>query len=248
MVPASVGFHCPDDVRVGHEGVRPARAAAGGTLVGVAGHVTTALLALNVLVFVVGLAVPDLAVRFGNLGLARVGDGLGGVAAGQWYRLLTAAFLHANLVHLLVNMYALFVVGAQVEAALGRARFLVLYVLSALGGSALSFVAAPPGVLGVGASGAVFGLFGALYVLARRTGGDTRSVLGLLVLNLVITVAVPGIDWRAHVGGLVTGVLLATGFAYAPRGPRRSLVQAAACVGVLLLVVVAVLLRSAALR
>jgi membrane associated rhomboid family serine protease len=98
--------------------------------------------------------------------------------------------------------------------------------------------------VGVGASGAIFGLFGAFYVVARRLGGETRSILTLLVINLVITFTVPIIDWRAHLGGLVTGTAVAAALAYAPRGPRRTAVQVAACVAVLVLLAVAVAVRS----
>ncbi len=98
-------------------------------------------------------------------------------------------------------MFALLTVGPQLEAALGRARFLALYVLSALGGSTLSLLLSAPGQLGVGASGAIFGLFGAFYVVLRRLGGDTARSWPCIGINLVITFAVPIIDWRAHVGG-----------------------------------------------
>ena len=245
MVPASVGFQCPDDVRAGQATTRAPRTAFGGALSGRTGQVTTVLVVVNVAVYLLGLLGGDLALRFGNLGLARGPDGLIGVSAGQPYRLLTAAFLHAGLFHLLSNMFALYTIGPQLEAALGRWRFTALYVLSALGGSTLSLLVSDPGTLGVGASGAVFGLFGAFYVVVRRLGGDTSSILVLLGINLVITFAVPIIDWRAHVGGLVTGAVVAAAFAYAPRGPRRTLVQAAACIAVLALVAVAVVLRSA---
>lgn len=248
MIAASVGFQCPDDVRAGQQGVRQARTSYGGALAADTSRVTQVLVGLNVLVFLVQLVTPDLDVRFGNLALASDGSGqLIGVAEGQWYRLITAAFLHAGILHLALNMFALITVGPQIEAALGRTRYVALYVLAALGGSTLSFLVSSPSTLGVGASGAIFGLFGAFYVLVRRSGGDTGPVLVLLGLNLVITFSVRAIDWRAHIGGLVVGAALAAAFAYAPPGPRRSLVQAAACGGVLLLLVVAVAVRTAAL-
>ena len=240
MVAASVGFQCPDDVRAGQAGARQPRTAVGGTLGGGVPRVTGVLIGLNVAIYLLGLAGGDLALRYGNLGLA--------VAQGEYYRLLTAAFLHANLFHLLSNMFALITVGPQLEAVLGRVRYLVLYVLAAVGGSTLSFLVAPPQTLGVGASGAVFGLFGAFYVVARRFGGDTRSIVAVLAINLVITFALPIIDWRAHVGGLVVGAIVAAAYAYAPAGPRRGLVQGGACVGVAAALVVAVLLRAAALQ
>lgn len=248
MIAASVGFQCPDDVRAGQRGVRPARTSLGGRLSANTSRVTQLLVGLNVLVYLVQLGVPDLDVRFGNLALAQDGGQLIGVADGQWYRLLTAAFLHAGLLHIGSNMFALITVGPQLEAALGRVRFLSLYVLAALGGSTLSFLISDPGQVGVGASGAIFGLFGAYYVLVRRSGGETGPILGLIALNLVITFAVPIIDWRAHLGGLVTGAVVAAAFAYTPPGPRRSLVQASSCVAVLALIVVAVALRASALK
>jgi membrane associated rhomboid family serine protease len=248
MIAASVGFQCPDDVRRGQEGVRPARTSYGGRLSADTSRVTQVLVGLNVLVYLVQLATPDLVVRFGNLGLAVDGGKLIGVAEGQWYRLLTAAFLHAGFVHILSNMFALITLGPQLEAALGRTRFLALYVLAALGGSTLSFLVSDPGTLGVGASGAIFGLFGGFYVLVRRVGGETGPIVGLIVLNLVITFALPIIDWRAHLGGLVTGAAVSAAFAYAPPGPRRTLVQVGACAVVLALVAVAVLVRTADLR
>ncbi len=248
MIAAAVGFQCPDDVRVAQQGVRKPRTTFGGLVSADTSRLTVALVGLNVLVYLGQLVRPDLVVRFGNLALARDGGELIGVAEGQWYRLLTAAFLHAGLFHLLTNMFALITIGPQLEAALGPTRFLALYVLAALGGSTLSFLVSPPGTLGVGASGAIFGLFGAFYVVVRRLGGETRPVLVLLAVNLAITFAIPIIDWRAHLGGLVTGGLLAAAFAYTPRGPRRALVQGGAGAAVVAVLVAAVLWRTSALQ
>jgi membrane associated rhomboid family serine protease len=247
MIAASVGFQCPDDVRAGQQGVRQARTRFGGAVSANGAAVTLSLVALNALVYLVQLTQPDLVVRFGNLALASDGGELIGVAEGQYYRLLTAAFLHANLFHLLTNMFALFTVGPQLEAALGRARFLTLYLLGALGGSTLSYLLSGEGEVGVGASGAIFALFGAFYVVVRRTGGETGPLVGLIVINIVITFAVPIIDWRAHLGGLATGALVGAAFAYAPRGPRRTLVQAGGCALVAAVLVLAVALRTEAL-
>jgi membrane associated rhomboid family serine protease len=121
-----------------------------------------------------------------------------------------------------------------------------LYGLSALGGSVVGFLLAPTGTLSVGASGAIFGLFGAYYVVVRRLGGPTGSILGLLAVNLVITFTVPFIDWRAHLGGLVTGTLLALAFAYVPRSERRDLLQGLGCAAVAIVLFLLVLLRRAA--
>lgn len=248
MIAASVGFQCPDDVRAGHQVARRPRTTFGGLVSPDTSRVTVSLVALDVLVYLAQLTRPDLVVRFGNLALAQDGGQLLGVAEGQWYRLLTAAFLHAGLFHLLTNMFALIIVGPPLEAALGRSRFLALYVLSALGGSTLSFLVSDPGTLGVGASGAIFGLFGAFYVVLRRLGGETGQVLALIAINLVITFAVPIIDWRAHLGGLATGAVVGAGFAYAPLGPRRALVQVGTCVAVAVLLAFAVLVRTSALH
>ncbi len=247
MVAASVGFQCPDDVRAGQQGSRAARTTFGGRLSTDTSRLTIGLVALNVLVYLGQLARPDLVVRFGNLALAQDAGSLIGVAEGQWYRLLTAAFLHASWFHLLTNMFALIMVGPQLEAALGRTRFLTLYVMSAVGGSTLSFLVSSPSQLGVGASGAIFGLFGAFYVVLKRTGGETSQVLVLIGINLVITFAVPIIDWRAHIGGLVTGAAVAAVYAYAPRGPQRQVFQVGGSLLVAVVIAGAVVLRTAAL-
>ena len=244
MTAASVGFHCPDDVREGQRTVREPRTALGGRISGDTARVSLGLAGVSVAVFLLGASglAPDLAVEYGNLALASGDDGqLIGVAAGEPYRLLTAAFLHAGLFHLFTNVFALVSLGPALEQALGRARYVALYLVSALGGSTLSYLVSDPGTLGVGASGAIFGLFGAYYVVARRVGGETRSIVTLLAINLVITFAIPIIDWRAHVGGLLTGGIVAAAYAYAPRGPRRTLVQA----GLVLLVVAGLLVAVA---
>lgn len=253
MRSASVGFQCPDCVAEGARSVRRPRTTFGGRVSADPGRVTLALIAVNVAVYLVGLAGAGgdagLNVRFGNLAQAfdPARGEVVGVASGEYYRLLTAAFLHASLFHILFNMFALSQVGPVLEQALGRSRFLALYLLSALGGSTLSYLLSNPGQVGVGASGAIFGLFGAYYVVVRRMGGETGAIVLLLVINLVITFAVPIIDWRAHLGGLATGAALAAAFAYTPRGPQQARLHAAAVGVVALLIVAGVLLRTAAL-
>lgn len=247
MLPAAVGFQCPDDVREGARGVRQPRTAFGGALTPDPSLLTTVLVGLVVAVFALDLLGGALAVDYGMLA-STSGPVQAGVAAGEWYRLLTAAFLHGGAFHLLSNVFALLTVGPQVEAALGRVRFLAVYLLSALGGSTLSYLLSEPDQLGVGASGAIFGLFGASYVITRRLGGDVRPVATLLAVNLVITIAIPTIDWRAHLGGLAVGVVAAAALARAPAGPRRTAVQAAGLGVLLVVLVVAVLLRTAALQ
>ena len=247
MIPASVGFQCPDDVRAGARTIRPTRTSLGGRVQLDASRITMILIAINVIVFAAGFAVPGLVGRFANVAQGVDSDGqLVGVADGEVFRLLTAAFLHGGWLHLLVNMLALFTIGPQLEAALGRGRYLTLYLLSALGGSVAGFVFSPPTTYSVGASGAVFGLFGAFYLVVRRLGGDTGQIAVLLIINLVITFTIPNIDARAHLGGLATGAVLAAAFAYAPQA-RRDVVAVAASLAVAVLLLVAVLTRSAAL-
>lgn len=129
----------------------------------------------------------------------------------QWYRLITAAFLHQGWEHIIFNMFTLAVVGPPVEAELGKARFAALYFLAAVGGSVGSYLLSSANELGLGASGAIFGLMGAYYVLARSRRWDMSAITGLVVLNLIIGFAVPNIDWRAHLGGLITGGLVSFG-------------------------------------
>lgn len=243
MRSAAVGFQCPQCVAQGAATVREPRTTMGGRITGDTSRVSLTIVALNVAVFVLGLLVGEGQVlgRFANVaGL----PGQSGVADGEYYRLLTAAFLHAGTFHLLMNMFALAQLGPVLESALGRLRFTALYVLSALGGSVLSYLLSPPGQYGVGASGAIFGLFGAYYVVVRRLGGETRSIVVLLVINLVITFTFPIIDWRAHLGGLAIGAAVAAAFAYAPRGPRRDRLHALACGATALVLLVAVALRT----
>jgi membrane associated rhomboid family serine protease len=156
------------------------------------------------------------------------------VADGEWYRLGTSAFLHYGAMHLLFNMWALYVLVPPLEMCLCRLRFGALYALSALGGSVLVYLLAPLNAATAGASGAIFGVFGATLVVSKRLDLDVRWITALIVINLVFTVVVPAISslrisWQAHIGGLITGALIGLAFAYAPR-QRRNLVQAFAVV------------------
>ena len=126
---------------------------------------------------------------------------------------------------------------------LGHLRFLAVYLLSALGGSVLYFLYAPANQSALGASGAIFGLFGAWFVLSRRLRLDSRAIIFLIVLNLGISFAVPSIAWQDHVGGLITGAVITAAYAYAPR-KHRTLIQAAATLIVLALLVIAVVVRT----
>jgi membrane associated rhomboid family serine protease len=242
MTAAPVGFQCPECVREGERTVRQPTTVLGGQVRERGDDlVTKILISLNVGIWLIGMATGfgGIAARFallsGDLGGQPVG-----VADGEWYRLLTAAFVHEQLWHLALNMYALWILGRMLEPVLGRWRFVTLYLLSALGGAAASLLA--PGVISYGASGAVFGLMGALFVVLRRFGRDVTAVLVILAINVVFGFVVPGIDWRAHFGGLITGAVLAFAFAHAPRA-HRALVSALACAALLVVIIMMVAVR-----
>uniref|UniRef100_A0AAU2W221 Rhomboid family intramembrane serine protease n=1 Tax=Streptomyces sp. NBC_00008 TaxID=2903610 RepID=A0AAU2W221_9ACTN len=254
MVSASVGFQCPDCVRQGSgTGHSPAasrpRTIAGGSVAADPRLITKILLGINVAVFVAVLANSALVDDLVLLGRANFyyGGPPEGIAEGQWYRLVTSMFLHQEVWHIAFNMLGLWWLGGPLEAALGRARFLALYMLSGLAGSALTYWLAAPNQPSLGASGAIFGLLGATAVLMRRLNYDMRPVFALLAINLIITFNPwGGIAWQAHVGGLVAGTLIAIGMVHAPR-ERRNLVQYGTCAVALVVVVLIVVLRTASL-
>ncbi|MBV6698751.1 rhomboid family intramembrane serine protease [Kitasatospora aureofaciens] len=250
MVPASVGFQCPECVSGGHAQVRQATTRYGGALTADGALVTKVLVGLNVVVFVLAAYVlkPWLVQDWSLFSAGRdIPGGPGGVAdgPGQWYRLLTATFLHVQLWHVGVNMLALWWTGPVLEAALGRLRFLALYLVSGLAGSAFAFLIAGNLMNSVGASGAIYGLFGATVVMQIRNRGPLGPVMALLVFNLILTFSAAGvIDWRAHLGGLVVGALTATGLMFAPR-ERRGLVQGLTVAGAAAVVLAMVLIGMA---
>lgn len=257
MVNASVGFQCPDCVRQGsgtghHPAANQPRTLAGGRVAADPRLVTKVLLGINLAVFVAvwvtgrSWLVDDLML------LGRAWDpspppgSIEGVAEGQWYRLVTSMFLHQEVWHIAFNMLGLWWLGGPLEAALGRGRYLALYLLSGLAGSALTYWIAAPNQGSLGASGAIFGLLGATAVMMRRMNYDMRPVLVLLALNLLFTFTWGGIAWEAHVGGLVAGTLIAIGMVHAPR-ERRTAVQYGTCALVLVAILGIVLVRTAAL-
>ncbi|MFC8845734.1 MULTISPECIES: rhomboid family intramembrane serine protease [unclassified Micromonospora] len=258
MRDASVGHQCPECVDEGRRSVRPARTAFGGGAVGRLGYVTKALIALNVLLMLLSIASDrggDALAGgsgFGGLmggstpltdwgsvlGQALFPDGsVHGIAQGEWYRLVAAMFLHYGVVHLLLNMWALWVLGRSLEANLGPLRFLGLYLIAGLGGNVAAYLFSAENATTAGASTSIFGLFAALIVIERRMGRDISSVLPVLVINLVFTLTVPGISIPGHLGGLLTGAAMALVLAYAPRS-RRTLFQVAGA-AVLLVVLLA---------
>jgi membrane associated rhomboid family serine protease len=243
---AAVGQQCVDCVRQASRTTRRPAGVFGGSLTSGA-TVTWTLVAINVVCYLAEIIFQNTVVGDGVL-VGRVGSTLG-VANGQVYRLLSSAFLHEpigsglGLLHIVFNMWALIVVGPSLERMLGRVRFLAVYLVSALAGSVLFYLVAAPTAVALGASGAIFGLFGAWFVLARRLRLDARQIIVLIVINLGISFAVPGIAWQAHVGGLIAGAALTAAFAYAPRR-SRAVTQAAATVAILAVLVVAVVVRD----
>ena len=246
MIPAAVGFQCPECVRSGRQGQRIARTAFGGRVAVKQGAVTYSLIALNVVLFLVQQASSTFQLRYELIADLPFPAPYAGVANGEYYRLVTSMFLHANVLHILFNMWALYVVGMPLEAMFGRLRYTVLYFLSGLAGSALVYLLAAPTAQTLGASGAIFGLFGALFVVARRLNFDIRPIGFVIVLNLVLTFTVPGISWQGHVGGLVAGSALAAAWVYAPR-KQRTLVQVTSSLAVAALIAIVVVARTHAL-
>ncbi len=217
MTPSPVGMRCPECMRQKTKVVQGV--GGGGGRLG-AFPATVALIAINVVAYLIEIAA-------GSGGLDSVGGkvvinfGLFGpsVAEGEWYRLVTSGFLHASLFHIGFNMLLLFFLGRLLEPALGTPRFVALYFASLLAGS-LGVMLLDPNALTYGASGAVFGLAGATFVIARGRGMDAIAAeIGfLIVFNLIFSFAVPHISIGAHVGGLVGGVLCALAIVAGERG------------------------------
>lgn len=240
--PAAVGIQCVDCVRDAQRNQRPARTAFGGRVTGGRPVVTITLIMLCVVSFGLQRISPTWTT---DLAFVPV------VGEAQPWRFLTSAFLHSpnQILHIAFNMIALWSVGPFLEHSLGRWRYLALYLLSAVGGSVMYLLLASPDALSwytilVGASGAVFGLFGAVLVVLRRVGRSAGGIVGVLVVNAVLGFVLPGVAWQAHLGGLLVGAGLGAAFAYAPR-ERRLPVAVGSCVAVGVLLVAASALKYA---
>lgn len=232
---ASVGHQCVDCVQQAARSTPRARTAVGARLGGRSVVVPT-LIAVNVAIFVLTVAQAgaingnDAAPLFTSWSLR---PSL--VADGQWWRLLTSGFLHFGLLHLLANMYALWALGQAAESALGRWRFLAVYMIALLGGSAAVMLTAG-NAIGGGASAAVFGVMGGLIVLFRRARVPAGQLIAMLLLNLAIGLFILGpISLIAHIGGLVVGAAATAALIYAPARNRLA-VQSAALGGLTVLV------------
>jgi membrane associated rhomboid family serine protease len=212
MIPASVGFQCPECVREGQASMRPVRRGSGLRSAGRRwGAVTLSLIAANVVMFVV-TAISAASVgnpptdNYQSPVFAELAQMPVLVQLGEWWRLLTAAFLHIGPVHLAVNMLALLLFGSELERQLGRWRFLGIYLVSALGGATAIQLFGFPGGYVAGASTAIYGLLGALGVLLLASRQDIRGLLTLLAINVFISF-LPGVSLLGHLGGLVAGAL-----------------------------------------
>lgn len=238
MIPASVGFQCVECVSVGAREVRRVRTVLGGRPTASA-RVTVGIVAVSIAAFVLQMVigVNRSAVEFGLVPGAIAIDN-------QWWRLLSPVLLHGGLLHLFFNMYVLWMLGQQLERVLGHARFAALYAVSALGGSAASYAFSSVATVSVGASGAVFGLMSALVITGRFLRYDVSQALVLIGINTVIGFVVPGIDWRAHLGGLVAGAAVAFVYARAPK-VARSAWQGAGVASVVAMIAALVVWRTA---
>ncbi|MEE1619677.1 rhomboid family intramembrane serine protease [Brachybacterium sp. J153] len=217
--PAAVGVLCVDcarDLERQQASSRP-RNAMGGAMGRATPVVSYTIIALCVLAYVGQRVAPDLVVQLGIFAPFR--------ALAMPWTFLTAGFLHGGILHLLLNMYALYVFGPQLERTLGHWRFAGIYLLSVLAGHTAVVLLTDPlsqswygGTLG--ASGGVFGLFAAMFIVIRRMGADAAQLIVLIALNLVITFMVQGISWQGHIGGLLMGGALTAGM-YALRPKAR---------------------------
>jgi membrane associated rhomboid family serine protease len=217
MTPAAVGLRCPEHAGTRKKVAPPRvvrRTSAGMTNA----LVTKTLIAANVLIYLIeasqggGINSPggSLVQKWALFGPA--------VAQGDWWRLITAAFLHASVIHIALNMYVLWIIGPPVEHYLGRARFLALYFVSGLAGSAGALVLTPLAVT-VGASGAIFGILGALLIIEWQTTGRLAgNAMTWIVINLALSFVISNVSIGGHIGGLIGGILVTLAFANWGRG------------------------------
>ena len=266
MRPAAVGYQCPDCARGSRQEVHQPGRRIGSSAAGLS--ITNVLIAICVGVYVIGVAMSGAGSVIAGA-TEKVMITLGAeqpflIASGQYWRLFTSIFLHFGILHLALNMYALFIIGNVVESELGRIRYLALFLVTGWFSSAIAYWLTPPLVavqggltlqISAGASGAIFGLFGVFlaYNYRRRHlafyANRTRQMLMLIVLNIVFTFAIPGISWQAHVGGLVAG-LIAGYAALDGFGPRisRTVALVTSLTGLLAISVVIIAMRTTELQ
>ena len=222
QVESAVGFLCPDDAGGTPEKLSRQRSR---TQLGGRPRLTVALMAISIAVWFLQLSPigPTVEIYFSYTPLA--------TTIAPW-QMLTAAFLHGSWLHLLFNMFTLYIFGQVLEPMLGRARFLALYLVAAFGGSVAVLFFSNPVSSVVGASGAIYGLMGAYFVLLRSVGERAGQLTGLIAINLIFSFLSPGISWQAHIGGLAIGAAVAAIYA----GTRRPEQRQSQIISVLLLV------------
>lgn len=212
---AAVGVQCVDCVKVSTMAAPSRRAMFGGVVRQGRPVVTIVLMTICVAMFAAGWLVPQ-GIIFQTFAYAPF------LTQSEPWRMVTSAFLHSsNLMHIAFNMYALWILGNALEPVFGRIRFLAVYLISAFAGSVGVLLLSPIDTAVVGASGAVFGLFGALFIVQRKRGGDLRQIVVLLLINVAIGFIIPGIAWQAHLGGLIAGALCTAAIVYAPKKNRN---------------------------
>ncbi|MEO8220304.1 MAG: rhomboid family intramembrane serine protease [Specibacter sp.] len=230
---AAVGVQCVDCVRETAKASPSRRTIFGGVVRTGRPVATIALMAMCVAAYALDWAIPNGFV-FQNFAYAPF------LTESEPWRMVTSAFLHSSsIMHIAFNMYALWILGNALEPAFGRVRFLAVYLVSALAGSVGVLLLSTMDSIDtpvVGASGAVFGLFGALFVVQKKRGGDLRQIVVLLLINAAIGFIIPNIAWQAHLGGLVAGALCAVAIAYAP-AKNRNLIQWGGIAAVLVLLI-----------
>ncbi|WP_245750395.1 rhomboid family intramembrane serine protease [Nocardioides terrae] len=267
MTSASVGFQCPECLKEGSRSQRPLRTTYGGLRPSAPGFVTMVLIAINaavwLLINVTGASTSRLVDWFALRSDGRCdadrggffpnasegicsrigGHWVPGVADGAVWQLLTSTFTHVAFLHLFFNCFSLYVLGPQLEHAFGRARFIALYLLSGLAGSALVYWTSDGPGDTLGASGAIFGLMAAVLVIVLRTRMQAQGLLLWVGLSFAYSFIVPNISWQGHLGGFIGGLLVSAAIVLAPR-PRRSLVQWGGMGLVAAAIVVAVVART----
>jgi membrane associated rhomboid family serine protease len=268
MNEASVGHQCPECVAEGRRTQRPVRTAFGGSVAGRAGTTTKALIGINVVVMLISIMsgganavagggwggllggstpLTEWGAVLGSAVYGPVGDlAVHGIAHGEWYRLFTAMFLHYGVLHLLMNMYALWILGRELERVLGPVRFVGLYLLAGLGGNVAAYLFSAPNSMTAGASTAVFGLMAAIFVVLRRLNLSVAPILPIIVINVIFTFVISNISVAGHLGGLAVGAVVAAILAYAPKD-KRNLVQGVGCAAVLVFLLALAVYRTATL-
>lgn len=252
MQTAAVGFQCPECVKEGNKSVRRPTAPYGGQP-SPDGRVTMTLIGINVMVW--------LAITATGGGSSTIVDKLAllprgavdrhqgelvlikGVSDGAWWQVITSEFVHVSPLHIATNMMALYFLGRPVEMILGKARFLGLYLVAGLCGSAAVMLFSPTNAQTLGASGAIFGLFGALLVIGHKAGADLRQLVFWIGLNVILTFTLANISWQGHLGGFAGGAVAAAVLVYSPR-ERRTTYQIAGLVLLALIALAVIVVRA----